>query len=161
MGGRAARTSPDCGNIYDHFVVEFEYANKARTISMCRQCAKASGGVGERVVGTKGVSNCRGIIQDHSGNVIWKYEGESRNPYVQEHADLVASIRAGKPLNEGERVAESTLTAIAGRMSAYTGRALKLDWALKSSKLDLMPEKLEFGPLPVRPVSQPGKTSLI
>ena len=46
-------------------------------------------------------------------------------------------------------------------MSAYTGRALKLDWALKSSKLDLVPKKLEFGPLPVKPVSQPGKTALV
>ncbi len=161
MGGRAARTSEDCGNIYDHFTIEFEYENKARTISMCRQTDKASSRVGERIVGTKGYSDFDGRICDHKGNVLWKYDGPSPNPYVCEHADLVASIRAGKPLNEGKRVAESTLTAIAGRMSAYTGRALKLDWALKSSKLDLVPKTLAFGPLPVNPVSQPGKTTLI
>jgi hypothetical protein len=73
----------------------------------------------------------------------------------------LASIRSGTPINEGKRVAESTLTAIAGRMSAYTGRALKLDWALASSKLDLLPKTLEFGPLPVEPVCQPGRTALI
>jgi len=161
MGGRAARTSEDCGNIYDHFAVEFEYENKARTISMCRQTDKAADRVSERVVGTKGYSNFDGTICNHKGSQIWKYDGPSPNPYVREHADLVASIRAGKPLNEGKRVAESTLTAIAGRMSAYTGRALKLDWALKSSKLDLLPKNLAFGPLPVEPVCMPGKTALV
>ena len=30
-------------------------------------------------------------------------EGEARNPYEQEHVDLIASIRAGEPLNEGEQ----------------------------------------------------------
>ncbi len=161
MGGRAARKSEDCGNIYDHFCIEFEYANKARTISMCRQTNKASGRVGERVVGTKGYTDFRGRIFDHKGNELWKYEGPNANPYVCEHADLVAGIRSGKPLNEGKRVAESTLTAIAGRMSAYTGRAMKLEWALNSSKLDLVPEKLAFGPLEVRPVSKPGTTALV
>jgi predicted dehydrogenase len=161
MGGRAARTSEDCGNIYDHFTVEFEYENKARTISMCRQTDKASPRIGERVVGTKGCSDCCGNIWDHKGGQIWKYDGPSPDPYVREHADLVASIRAGKPLNEGKRIAESTLTAIAGRMSAYTGRALKLDWALKSSKLDLVPKNLAFGPLPAEPVCMPGKTELV
>jgi hypothetical protein len=48
-----------------------------------------------------------------------------------------------------------------GRMSAYTGRAMKWDWALKVSKLDLSPDKYEFGDLPVRPVAMPGKTELI
>ena len=161
MGGRAARKSEDCGNIYDHFCIEFEYANKARTISMCRQTNKASGRVGERVVGTKGYTDFRGQIFDHKGNELWKYEGPNDNPYVAEHADLVAGIRSGKPLNEGKRVAESTLTAIAGRMSAYTGRAMKLDWALNSSKLDLVPKELAFGPLEVRPVSKPGTTALV
>jgi len=161
MGGRAARKSPECGNIYDHFCIEFEYANKARTISMCRQTNKSSHRVGERVVGTKGYTDFRGHIFDHKGNELWKYDGPNTNPYVQEHADLVASIRSGKPLNEGKRVAESTLTAITGRMSAYTGRAMKLDWALKSSKLDLVPKNLAFGPLEVRPVSKPGTTQLV
>ena len=51
------------------------------------------------------------------------------------------------------RVAESTLTAIMGRMSAYTGRAIKWDWALNASKLDLTPPKYEMGDLPVAPVA--------
>ena len=68
---------------------------------------------------------------------------------MQEHIDLIASIRNGKPLNEGRQVAESTLMAIMGRMSAYTGRAMSWDWAMNTSKLDLTPAKYEFGPNPV------------
>ena len=53
------------------------------------------------------------------------------------------------------------MTAIVGRMSAYTGKALRYDWALKESKLDLLPNKLELGPLAVAPVAMPGKTPLV
>ncbi|MGB2810036.1 MAG: hypothetical protein WBC22_20015, partial [Sedimentisphaerales bacterium] len=83
------------------------------------------------------------------------------SPVIRQHADQIAAIRQGKPLNEGKRVAESTLTTIMGRMSAYTGRALKWDWAMKASKLDLRPPKYEFGDLPMRPVAVPGKTKLV
>jgi hypothetical protein len=46
-------------------------------------------------------------------------------------------------------------------MSAYTGRALKWDWAMNASKLDLSPAKYEFGDLPMPAVAIPGKTQLI
>jgi hypothetical protein len=80
---------------------------------------------------------------------------------VIEHADLIKSIREGKPINEGKQVADSTMAAIMGRMSAYTGRALKWDWVMNASRLDLTPEKYELGDLPVRPVAVPGKMQLI
>jgi len=53
------------------------------------------------------------------------------------------------------------MTLILGRMSPYTGRAMKWDWALNASKLDLTPAKLEMGDLPVAPAVIPGKTQLI
>jgi len=80
---------------------------------------------------------------------------------MQEHTDLIKSIREGEPLNEGWDVAESTMAAIIGRMSAYAGRELKWDWAMNASKLDLSPSKYEFCDLPVRPIAVPGKTRLI
>lgn len=64
----------------------------------------------------------------------------------QEHVDLIKSIRAGKPLNEGKRIAESTLTAIGARMAAYTGRNITWDWLLNSSKLDLVPKQAALKP---------------
>ena len=158
MGGRQQRTAPEYGNIYDHFAVEFEYPNGVRVLSMCRQIPGCAERVEERIVGTKGVAFGFGEIQ---GPNAWKFEGDDPNPYVVEHTDLIASIRGGKPLNEGRRIAESTLCAILGRMSTYTGRAISWDWGLNSSKLDLSPKKYEFGPNPVDPVAVPGKTPLI
>jgi predicted dehydrogenase len=158
MGGRQARTGPEFGNIYDHFAVEYEYPNGVRVMSMCRQTKGAADRVEERLVGTKGVAFGYGEI---TGASPWKFEGEEQNPYVQEHADLIIAIRAGKPLNEGRRVAESTMCAIIGRMSAYTGRAINWDWAMNSSQLDLTPQNYEFGPNPVDPVAVPGFTQLI
>ncbi|MCL5097412.1 MAG: Gfo/Idh/MocA family oxidoreductase [Candidatus Omnitrophica bacterium] len=152
MGGRTVRTSPEFGYIYDQFCVEFQYPNEVRLTSMCRQIDNCSNQIGEAVAGSEGNSNCQTII---TGSNPWRFSGRFRNPYEQEHADLIASIRAGQPLNEAQRAAESTLTAIMGRESAYSGQIIDWDSALES-KLDLSPAKYEFGPLPVPPVALPG-----
>ena len=55
----------------------------------------------------------------------------------------------------------ATLTAIMGRMSAYTGRDISWDWVLNESQLDLSPPAYQFGDLPVAPVAVPGQTELI
>jgi predicted dehydrogenase len=161
MGGRAARTEPQYGNIYDHFAVEYEYPNGARVLSMCRQTAGAAENVSERVVGTSGFSYTDSADGYIKGAKAYENPHASPNPYVQEHVDLIASIRAGKPLNEGRQVAESCLTAIMGRMSAYTGRALSWDWAMNASKLDLAPPHMELKDLPPLEVAIPGKTPLV
>jgi len=163
IGGRQQRTGPEFGHIYDHFTVEFEYPGGIRVSSMCRQMKGCTTRVCENIVGTKGTAwmAAWGAQPYIEGQNPYKYDGPAQNPYVQEHADLIKSIRSGEPLNEGRNVAESTMAAIMGRMSAYTGRALKWDWAMKASKLDLRPSKYEFGELPVPPVAVPGKTPLI
>ncbi len=163
MGGRQQRTAAEYGNIYDHFAVEYEYPNGVRTLSMCRQIPGTSVRVAERIVGTKGVARMDGGNAEITGSKPWKFDdgGKPVNPYVQEHADLIASIRAGQPLNEGRRIAESTLTAIMGRMSAYTGRELQWNWAINASKLDLMPRSFAMGDNPVDPVAIPGVTKLV
>ena len=162
MGGRQVRTGPEFGNIFDHFAVEYEYPNGMRVSSMCRQTAGCHEIIAERVVGTKGQAYTDGSTGFIEGQNPYKYEGKSPDPYVQEHADLIASIREGKALNEGRRVAESTMTAIMGRMSAYAGRALSWDWVMNASKLDLSPPGYDFNiDLPVEPVAIPGKTPLV
>lgn len=157
MGGRQVRTDPAYGHIFDHFTVGYEYPDGARLMSMCRQIDGCCGNVSEHVIGTKGTSNCAGWTR---GAQEWKHEGPSPSAYVQEHTDLINSIRAGRPINETRQVAESCLTAIMGRMSAYTGQEVSWEQALES-KQDLMPAKLEFGPLPVPEVAVPGKTPLL
>ncbi len=161
MGGREVRKAPEYGNIFDHFAVEFEYPSGVRVSSMCRQTKGCNDRVEERIVGTKGVAWSTSNATRITGANPWTFEAQETNPYVQEHIDLIASIRAGKPLNEGRQIAESTLCAIMGRMSAYTGRAMSWDWAMTTSKLDLSPAKYEFGPNPVDPVAVPGTTPLI
>jgi predicted dehydrogenase len=160
-GGRQARIEPEYGNIYDHFAVEYEYPGGVRIFSMCRQIDKTSTRVTERVVGTRGVAiPSEGKIL-RGNKVVYEFEGDEINPYVQEHADLIASIRNNRPVNEARRVAESTLTAVMGRMSAYTGRELSWEWALNSSKLDLCPAECKMGECKLCPVPVPGERELL
>jgi predicted dehydrogenase len=157
VGGRQVRTGPEFGHAYDHFGVDFTFPNDVHVLSMCRHWKNCPGNVSEAVVGTKGKSDCNSWIRDHAGKQIWKFGGGGINPYVQEHADLIASIREGKPLNEAQQVAESTLTAIMGREAAYTGQVLKWDEFL-ASPMSLMPEHLSLdAKLPEPPVPIPGR----
>ena len=159
VGGRQYRTDPKYGNIFDHFGIEFFYPGDVRTISMCRQIDGTQGNVSERVVGTKGMSNCAGIIE---GENAWRYRGKRSNAYVQEHADLIASIRKGQPLNEGKRIAESTLCAIMGRESAYSRQQFKTSWFMSRCTLDLLPpDGLKLSDAkPVPPFAVPGQYQL-
>jgi predicted dehydrogenase len=161
MGGRQVRTAPEYGNIFDHFFVEFEYPNGVRAASTCRQTKGCNDRVEERIVGTKGVAWSTSSATRITGASPWTFEADEINPYVQEHIDLIASIRKGAPLNEGRQIAESTMCAIMGRMSAYTGRAFSWEWAMNTSKLDLSPKQYVLGPNPVDPVAVPGTTPLV
>ncbi len=153
MGGRAWRTDPIFGNIWDHFAVDYEYADNVHIASYCRQWKNSDGKVEAYFVGTKGEAACyAGTI---SGENPWKYEGPRPNPHMQEHKDFIASIRSGKPCNEAEQVALSSMIAILGRTAAYTGKTVSWDQAMKSDQ-DYTPPKYEFGELKIRPVPIPG-----
>jgi predicted dehydrogenase len=154
-GGRQVRVEPEYGNVYDHFTVDFEYPNGRHVMSMCRQIANVDNHVGAYFVGTKGEADV--YKAEIKGEKPWKFEGDISiaKAYVQEHADLIASIRNGKPLNEAEHVAHSTLTAILGREAAYTGKSLRWDDVM-ASDLDLSPAKYVFGDNVTRPVPLPG-----
>jgi predicted dehydrogenase len=160
MGGRQ-RSVPnpeDFGVIFDHFSVDYEYPNGIHVLSMCRQIDGCEGNVSEALVGTKGMWSSGGYNLNGKPVITKKQDTDSVNPYVQEHTDLIESLRAGKPLNELKQVAESTLTAILGRMSTYTGKKLTWEQAL-NSKERLMPEKLEWDTsLPKWTVAVPGQT---
>jgi myo-inositol 2-dehydrogenase / D-chiro-inositol 1-dehydrogenase len=161
MGGRQSRTEPAYGHIFDHFAIDYEYANGAHLMSMSRQVVGAANNVSEALVGTKG--NCQVNRYQITGAKPWKLQREKDadpDPYVQEHTDLIASIRAGKPLNELKQVTESTLTAIMGRMSAYTGKVVTWEQALNSQE-NLVPAKFEWGTMPMPVVAVPGQTELM
>ena len=167
MGGRQARdysrqaggNKKYEGNIWCHIGTELEYANGARVLSMGRHAGgRSAGRVGESIVGTKGTSNCSSRIE---GEKPWQFKGRGTGGRTEEHAVLIQGMKANKPVNEGKRIAESTLTAVGCRMSAYTGREFSWDWLLKSSKLDLLPKEIKPGPGHFPPVAVPGVTKLI
>jgi predicted dehydrogenase len=161
MGGRQVRTSPDYGHIFDHFAIDFEYENGAHCMSMCRQIPGCENNVSEALVGTKGSWDGKpNTYVFETGGKRSRLRVKEINPYDQEHIDLIESIRAGKPLNELTTVAESTLTAIMGRMSTYTGKAVTWEQAL-NSKENLVPQELKLGPLATPAVAVPGQTELI
>ncbi len=161
MGGRQVRTAEKYGNIFDHFAIEFEYADGSSCMSMCRQIDGCAGRVEEVLRGTKGTSVSRPGFAVIEGKNNWRFDAENPSPYMLEHKNLVASIRGdGAYLNEAKRVAESTLTAVMGRMSAYTGKQVTWEQAMNSS-LDLSPASYEFGDLAVNPVPSPGSTPLV
>jgi myo-inositol 2-dehydrogenase/D-chiro-inositol 1-dehydrogenase len=160
VGGRQMRTEELFGNIFDHFQVDYEYPNGVHVMSMCRQWDKTPGEVGATFIGTKGAAYVMGPKSGTiTGQNAWKFEpqGKEINGQVLEHRDLIASIRAGKPLNEARRIAETSLTSILGREAAYTGKVVAYA-DLMRSELDLSPKKYEFGPNEARPVRIPGKT---
>jgi hypothetical protein len=126
---------------------------------MCRQIDGCANSVSERIQGTKGSTNCQNSILDLAGTETWKYEypldadGKptrrvSVDPYVQEHIDLVTAIRTGKPINEAENTAISTMVAIMGRISAYTGKETTYE-EMMNSDLKLGPKIFEFGPVDI------------
>ena len=156
LGGRQARPNPSYGHIYDHFAVEFEYASGARMFSQCRQMNGCEGKVEEAVVGTRGTSNCKDWIRGVDKQLAFRFRQPDVNPYQQEHQDLIDSIRAGTPLNEAKAVAESTLTGIMGRESAYSGRSITWEEAI-NSPVHLGPDKYEMGSLPFPEVATPGQ----
>ncbi len=145
-GGRAwkQKENPLLGNIWDNFSCDYVYPNGVHMMSMSRHWNRSDGDVSEYVVGTKRGSNCADL------------GGEEGRPYVQEHKDLIASIRGtGRYYNEAIQVAESTMTAIMGRESAYTGKKLNWDEFMKVD-LELVPRNPSFDmELPVRPIPAP------
>ncbi len=158
LGGRQARTGEEYGNIFDHHAVVFEYESGVKLFSYCRQQNGTVSDVNDYVMGTHGVAD----IMHHSikGKNEWKREKDPTDMYQNEHDELFASIRSGKPINNGDYMCQSTLMAIMGRMATYTGQVIEWEKA-KNSKEDLTPAKYEFGPLAVAPVAKPGVTKFV
>jgi predicted dehydrogenase len=163
VGGREVRTDPKLyGNAFDHYAIQYEYPNDATVFTLDRQTNGCANYIDDEIIGSKGrasFSYLKTGLTTKDGN-RWRFRGERNNPYQQEHNDLVAAIRHGKPINDAKQAAESTLTAIMGREAAYSGQEITWEMALKA-KQDFRLEKYEFGPLPVAPVPVPGKYKFV
>jgi myo-inositol 2-dehydrogenase/D-chiro-inositol 1-dehydrogenase len=157
MGGRARRAT---GDQYDFFSVDYAFDNGVHMHSTIRQVSGCANLRDETLVGTRGTASFdQAAIFDRDGNVVWKFPGEGNDALVQEHADWVAAIRTGAAVNTAPDTAVSTLVAIMGRDSAYTGKAVTYDAAMAADDR-LGPDTYALGAvsLPAEP-PRPGQDS--
>ena len=164
VGGRTRPNNE--GNIYDHIEVNYEFANGARGFVVHRQIPGCYSETRDYLIGSKGNGNIGGRrsaveFTDMAGEIQWRSGAADRDMYQVEHDELFASIRNGKPINDGVRMATSTLMALMGRMAAYSGQEVTWEQAM-NSKEQLVPEKLTWDmSLPIAPMAMPGKTKFI
>jgi len=145
FGGRARRKT---GNQYDFFSIDFDYGDGVHIHSQCRQIDGTSGNVSEHFltntdieisgggkvwkVGEKDGIALAGDVYVNNGNTFRIKDG---NPYMLEHENLLRGFLKEVPiLNEGETVAMSTLSAIMGRISCYTGQVVRMSDLLENKE---------------------------
>ena len=153
-GGRQRRVT---GDMYDHFSMTYIYENGMRAHCTQRQIDGCNDAMGVFIYGTKGYADPRSSkIFNKDGSIMWEAPSRKRgdppqpkayNIMVQEHIRLVNAIRTGNPINEADKLAYSTLIAIMGRESAYTGKFITWDEAMAST-LKLSLDNYEMGPIP-------------
>lgn len=164
-GGRFTR--PADSEMWDSMSIEYEYPGNRTVSVMCRQIPGAAADNGNVVYGTQGTChigamNAGSTILDRAGKVVWQVPGDIGAAYRQEHKDLVDSIRSGTPIVELKQTADSSLTAVMGRLAAYTGQRVTWDFVTKQSQLDLFPKDLTWdGALPAPAHAIPGRTKLV
>ena len=152
------------GNIYDHIEVNYEWEDGTRGFIAQRQIPGCHNENFLTVIGTKGTGliSSRGV--SITGENPWRRKavpGQDIDMYQVEHNELFASIRAEKPINDGDRMAKSTLMAIMGRMACYTGQVVTADAALNSREDLTPPDGYRWDRAPATPaVALPGVTPL-
>lgn len=146
FGGRARRKT---GNQFDFFSIDYDYGDGVTVHSMCRQINGSYRRNSEFFTGTNGTSWGTGNMEQINKKSVTIPEFTDGNPKVIEHFDMINSIRDGRPLNESRNVAEATMTAIMGRISAYTGQIIRWSDLMTNAKspyysLTLRPSAEDF-----------------
>jgi predicted dehydrogenase len=130
--GLAGRSGPQnlLGDVFDHHSVVYHYASGIRLYAFCRTTHNCYNEDSSIILGTNGVAHLKsGHI---TGRKPWRSSGPNPSPYVIEHQEFIRSIRAGKPLNCGDYAARSTLVAIMGQLSCYSGQEATWDEVSRS-----------------------------
>ena len=141
--------------------MNYEYADGIRAFMGQRQIPGCYNQNADYIIGSKGFAtigvNHRQAVEI-TGEAAWHHTGPKNNMYQTEHDELFASIRNGKPLNDGDRMTTSTMLAIMGRMAAYSGQEITWDQAINSQQ-KLVPEQMSWNmKLPIAPMAVPGQT---
>ncbi|MEO0478809.1 MAG: Gfo/Idh/MocA family oxidoreductase [Planctomycetota bacterium] len=160
MGGRQSRVQPEYGHVFDHFSTIFEWENGVKGHSYCRQQVGCDRDVNDYIYGQTGDANV--FRHRITGENPWQYDGDEGAMfgamYQNEHDELFKAIRGkGDTINNGEYMCNSTMMAVMGRMSAYTGKKITWDQAWESEEI-LGPDSYEFGSIDVPEIARPGIT---
>jgi myo-inositol 2-dehydrogenase/D-chiro-inositol 1-dehydrogenase len=167
LGGRSASFGPIFGDMFDHHSVVYEYANGVRLYAFCRTQKECYGGISDHIVGTKGRASLLNYLI--RGEKNWDFSGKPPNPYKNEQREFFAGIRAGRPINSGTYMANSTMVAILGQIVCYTGRQLGWKKAVAADFAFPPAGEINFQTTPPvlpgangdYPIAIPGKTKLI
>ncbi len=160
--GVGGRTIPaEGGNIYDHYEVNYLYANGMRAFCANRQIEGCHNENADYMIGSEGTCTIgKGPVPHLEGKTTWSWSGPKYDMYQREHDRLFASIRQNQPINDGKRLATSTMLAIMGRMAAYTGQQVTWEQALNSQE-KLVPDVIDWNAkLDVMPRALPGVNKL-
>jgi predicted dehydrogenase len=154
MGGRQVRVAEGIGELFDHHSVQYTYASGVQSFSECRQITGCWSSFAHHAHGTKGM-----VSFDGTGSVIIRLKGSepqrlkpAQDGHQIEMDDLFAAWVGGKSYNEADWAADSTMSAILGRMATYSGKQLAWDDAI-ASNLDYAPERLAWD---AEPRTKPG-----
>ncbi len=167
LGGRSAMFEGIYGNVFDHHSVIYEYENGVRLYAFCRTTTGCYDEYSDIILGSKGRANLMACRIWGENN--WRWQG-SGDPYQIEHDKLFASIRSGKPINNGAYMARSTMMGVMGQISCYTGKEVTWeqiqasDFAYAPKPEDChdgMEPPTKPGPDGSYPVYVPGKAALI
>ena len=162
-GGRQVRTDEKYGKVYDHFGITYEFEGGVKGFHFCRQQQNCENSYHVEVFGTKG----RGVADvtrgEHfiEGDNDWIFNGEENDMYQAEHDALFSAIRSGNIINQGEKLANSTMAGILGRMAAYTGKRVTWDEVVNSGQ-QLSHDIESWNHFPdINGVAMPGQTSIV
>jgi predicted dehydrogenase len=154
-GGRQTRIDPTYGNVFDHFATVYDYDNGVKLFSACRQMNGCDSDVSDYIIGTKGTASC--MEHKITGENAWKFPKKKHvNMYKAEHIAFYKALRAGQILNNADYMCKSTMMAIMGRMSAYSGKRITWDAAINSEE-DMTPKEYSWGDVSIKSeVAMPG-----
>jgi len=170
MGGRSSLSRNVYGNVFDHHSVVYQFPEGVRVYAFCRTIHNCYNENSSLILGTKG--RCDLLKLKIEGETNWQHPGvgENGNPYVLEHVALIQAVRSGQPINNADYMVQSTLIAMMGQFSCYTGQ--ELEWSQFNESNFFFPPRPEDcheemdppvrpGPDGTYPVMVPGETRLI
>jgi myo-inositol 2-dehydrogenase/D-chiro-inositol 1-dehydrogenase len=170
MGGRSTLHGEIYGSVFDHHGVVYQFANGVRMYAFTRTIPGCYNEVSSILLGTKG--HCDIVKMRIEGETGWQFDGShnKNDAYDLEHVALFDAIRSGRALNNGDYMTRSTLIALMGQFSCYTGKEVTWDQITTSdfcyaSKPEDVRADMEPPVKPdadgVYPVFTPGVTKLL